>query len=112
MNKSTLVLAERWELLTPLRGTKSKEYDPKGQKELKAKKKLVSREFAEYRNTIKNNEIYVLFEDETIELMELREQNIIDNAEKDRKSKLDINDLVDAIVERKVEKKTKILRQD
>ena len=108
---SNLVLAEKWELKVPV-GIKAGTWKEDGHKELKVSKKLVSRNFALSRieagkmydgkgNLIKNirsnNELYILFEEETKVKMKTREENIIKNAEKERKSKMDMSDLVDAV---------------
>ena len=54
------------------------------------------------KNVRSNNELYILFEAETAELMKVREKNIILNAEKDRKAKLGMSDLVDAVTNKTV----------
>lgn len=108
---SNLVLAEKWELKVPV-GIKAGTWKTDGHKELKVSKKLVSRHYVLSRieagkmynekgnlieNVRSNNELYKLFEDETKELMKVREENIIKNAEKDRKNKMGMSDLVDAV---------------
>jgi len=96
MNNSYLVLAEKYELRVKIPG-KSGAYKVEGEKDLKHGKRLIKRSFVESRNAVPNNELYVLFEEETEKLMKKREQNIIDNQEKDRKSKMSTSDLVEAI---------------
>lgn len=117
---SNLVLAEKWELKVPV-GIKAGTWKSDGDKKLKISKKLISRHFALSRieagkmyddkgelikNIRSNNELYILFEDETKEIMKTREKNIIENAEKERKNKMGMSDLVDA-VNRTPEKLTK-----
>lgn len=94
---SNLVLVEKWELKVPKSISKGT-WDKEGQKELKHGKKLVNRDYVLARNKVDNNELYILFEDETKELMKVRDQNIIANAEKERKAKMGTSELVDAIL--------------
>jgi hypothetical protein len=69
--------------------------------------KIVSRQFVHDRNGHNNNENYTIDEKATAELMVKREANIIENAEKDKRSKMTTSDLVDAIVGKKESKPVK-----
>jgi hypothetical protein len=60
--------------------------------------KIVSREFVENRNSHNNNELYIIDEDATLEMMEQRELNIIENAKKAKRDKMDMSDLIEAVV--------------
>jgi hypothetical protein len=60
--------------------------------------KVVSRQFVTDRNGHKNNENYIIDEEATAELMLKREENIIKNTEKKKRSNMTTSDLVDAIV--------------
>jgi hypothetical protein len=97
-NKSIMVLASKYRLKEPI-SVKDGSFNEKGSKEFLSKK-LVNRDWAEDRNSHPNNELYVFHEEETEELMELREQNILDNAEKERRANVSQADLIDAIAGR------------
>lgn len=118
---SNLVLAERYELKVPA-SIKDNTWKSDGQKELKAKKKLISRNFAlsriesgkmydqkgkEIENIRSNNELYIIYEEETVEVMKQRDKNIIKNAEKAKKEKMGMSDLVDAVVNKSEKPKAK-----
>jgi len=94
---SKLVLVEKYQLKVPIPGSKGQKYDKNGQKELIHGKRLVDRIFVEHRNSQDNNELYILFEEETKELMDKREQNIKNNAVLKAKENVGMADLVDAL---------------
>lgn len=93
--KSQMVLAEKYELQVRIPGTS--QYQKDGQRRLVHEKKLVPRAWAEQRNQHSNNELYVLFEEETDALMKQRQANIKNNAIKEAKSKMSMGDLIDVV---------------
>lgn len=95
MSQSTMVLAEKYELQVKIPGSTA--YSVKGQKKLVHGKKLVPRIYVEQRNSHANNELYVVYEEETEKLMEQREKNIIENAEKAKREQVSMADLVDKV---------------
>lgn len=97
-NQSLMVVAEKYELEVKIPGEQG--YQVKGQKRLVHGKKLVPRAWVEDRNSHPNNELYVIYEDDTAELMKVREQNILDNAEKAKRASTSMADLVDAVAEK------------
>jgi len=105
--KSQMVLAEKYELEVKLKGKEGYQID--GQKRLLHEKKLVPRQWAEDRNEHPNNEYYVVFEEETAELMKQREANIQENAEKESRKNVTMADLVDVVANGGKPVKAKIL---
>ena len=92
------VLAIKWRLLVPI-SIKDGTFKQDGAKEMIHDKKLVNRHFASQRNEIQNNEFYEFLEEETTELMKIREGNILKNAETRKKESLGISDLATAVIE-------------
>jgi len=92
------VLAIKWRLLVPI-SIKDGTFKQDGAKEMIHDKKLVNRHFASQRNEIQNNEFYEFLEEETTELMKIREGNILKNAEIRKKESLGISDLATAVIE-------------
>jgi hypothetical protein len=91
-----MVVADKYKLTQPLSinaGTWKKD----GVKE-HIHRKIVTRDFVENRNSHTNNELYIIDEEATLEMIEQREKNIILNAEKSRKEKMTTSDLVEAII--------------
>ena len=95
MSKSIMVVATKFRLKVPIAGSGG-QYDKKGQKEDMGTK-IVPRQFVEERNSHDNNELYVIDEKKTEKLMKEREENIKLNAEKAKKEKTSLADLVDAV---------------
>jgi hypothetical protein len=107
---SKLVYAERYELEVNAGSKKVGNFSTTGQRKL-TKKGLVDRIFVTQRIAVgiiykdgkaiegirSNNELYVIDEEKTAELMKLRDENVIKNAEKAKKENLGQSDLVDAI---------------
>ena len=96
-NNSYLVWAERYELMVKIQG--KTEYDPNGQKRLVMKGKLVKRSYVEARNAQKNNELYIIDEEKTTELLKERAKNIEAQAEAKKRENVSMADLVDAVVD-------------
>lgn len=93
--KSTMVWATKYQLKTP-KSIQQGTFDPNGQKEEQGSR-LLPRDWVEDRNSQENNELYVVDEEYTAQLMKQREQNIIDNAEKAKFDNVGTADLVKAI---------------
>ena len=96
--KSQMVWAQKYRLLTPesiVNGT----YREDGQKEMVHDWKLVPRDWVEGRNAQRNNELYIVDEEETERLMKIREENIKKQAEDRKKEQVSMADLVGAIAE-------------
>lgn len=94
-NKSLMVVATKYKLLAPesiLQGTFKKD----GPKEM-VHKKTVLRKFVEDRNSHNNNELYIIDEEATAEMLILREKNIVENVAKKKREKTSTSDLVEAI---------------
>ena len=77
---SRLVYAEKWELHTPVRGSGG-DYKKDGDKSLVSKGKMVSRDMVESYNSQPNNIIFVIDEEKTKEMNELREANLVSKSE-------------------------------
>jgi hypothetical protein len=96
MSKNSLmVVAKKYKLLTPISivaGT----FDKKGQKEF-VHKKIVPRQFVEDRNSHNNNELYVIDEEATKEMILMREEELKKNEIKKAKENVSMSDLVTAI---------------
>ena len=100
-----MVVATKYKLTQPLSinaGTWNKD----GAKE-EVHTKIVPRAFVEDRNYHNNNELYIIDEAATDEMMEQRELNIIENAKKAKREKMSTSDLIDAIVGSKEDKPKK-----
>ena len=79
------VWADRY-VLKELVSVREGKYNQNGSKELKGSG-LYLRSFVEARNLVDNNELYVIDEDKTSELMKIREVNIKKQAEENEKVK-------------------------
>jgi hypothetical protein len=94
--KSVMVWATKYQLLVP-KSIKEGVYDENGPKE-KIHSKLVTRAFVEDRNSQSNNELYIIDEKKTAELMKERDANVIANAKQKQRESLTQADLIDAMV--------------
>lgn len=95
MSNSSMVWATKYQLLSPL-SLKDGKWDKNGaKKELKSG--LVSRQFVEDRNSHDNNELYVIDEEKTAELMKQREVNSKLNVEKAKREQVGFADLVEGL---------------
>ena len=77
---SGLVYAEKWELHTPVRGSGG-DFRKDGDKTLVGKGKMVSRAMVKSFNDQPNNIIFVIDEDKTKEMNDLREANLVAKSE-------------------------------
>jgi len=94
-NKSLMVVATKYKLLASdsiLQGTFKKD----GPKE-KIHTKNILRKFVEDRNTHNNNELYIIDEEATAEMLKARDKKIIENVAKKKLAKTSTADLVEAI---------------
>ncbi len=71
MHEELMVIADRYQLLVP-KNLKKGEYDKNGAKKLMRKGIQLSRRYVEGRNQKVNNELYVIDEEATAKLPELR----------------------------------------
>lgn len=97
MEKSQMVVATKYRLLVPI-SIKEGTFDPNGQKQQLGKPKLLSRDFVEQRNAHNNNELYIIDEEKTVELMQQREENIRIKNEADKLNNISPQDVVNALV--------------
>lgn len=88
--KSYLVWAKRFKLLE-LKSQKQGTYNQGGSKQLMGEG-FVKRTYADQRNLADNNELYVLDEEKTTELMLIREENIKKQAEESQKNTVSTED--------------------
>jgi hypothetical protein len=96
MNKnSTLVWAAKYELKVKIPGD-SGAYDLNGTKVL-VKEGLMPRNFVESRNEQHNNELFVIDEEKTAELDELREANLAKSKEKEKAKDVSVTEALQAI---------------
>lgn len=95
MSKSAMVWATKYVLKSPI-SLKDGTWDKNGAKE-EVHSKLLPRAFVEDRNAHNNNELYIIDEEKTTELMKLREQSIIENKERAKRESLTQADLIEAI---------------
>lgn len=95
MSKSAMVWATKYKLLSPI-SLKDGKWDKSGAKE-EVHSKLMPRAFVEDRNAHDNNELYVIDEERTAELMKQREQSIVENNERAKRESLTQADLIEAI---------------
>lgn len=94
---STMVVADKYQLLEPvsqLAGTWNK---AGGKKHLG--RKIVPRSYVEDRNSHNNNELYIIDEAATVAMLEERERNIVENAEKRSKENVTMADLVGTVAD-------------
>ena len=91
-----MVVATRYRLKEAI-SQKDGIYNEQGSKE-DLGTRMVLRSYVEDRNSRRNNEIYVIDEEKTIENEKLREANIIKNAEDKQKEKVTNADVVGALV--------------
>ena len=110
MSKSTMVWATKYRLLSP-KSIKDGTWREDGAKE-ELYSKLVPRAFVEDRNSHQNNELYVIDEEKTIELMEDRENSVKENAIKKQKENATTADLIDAIAGKLTKDDTKSTEPD
>lgn len=95
MSKSVMVWATKYKLLSPI-SLKDGKWDKSGAKQ-EIHSKLMPRAFVEDRNSHDNNEIYVIDEVKTAELMKQREISIAENQERAKRESLTQADLIEAI---------------
>jgi len=93
-NESIMVVATKYLLKNPI-SLKSGTWDEKGHKE-EIRTSIVSRHFVNERNSHKNNEIYVIDEEATAEMLIKRDGQIKANQAKAKRDKMSTADLVDA----------------
>ena len=92
---SNIVIASKYKLLTRRNGS----YDKDGTKELEQKDKVLNRSYVENRNEHDNNELYVIDEEKTKEILKLREVEIEENSIKRKKESLGQSDLIDVMAQ-------------
>ena len=92
---SNIVIASKYKLLTRRNGS----YDKDGTKELEQKDKVLNRSYVENRNKHDNNELYVIDEEKTKEILKLREVEIEENSIKRKKESLGQSDLIDVMAQ-------------
>jgi len=90
-----MVVATKYQLKNPI-SLKSGTWDEKGHKE-EIRTSIVPRAFVEERNSHKNNEIYVIDEEATAEMLIKREEQIKLNEIKAKREKMSTADLVEAV---------------
>ena len=94
-NQSIMVVASKYLLEVKIAGKTA--YKKDGQKTELHGPKMLTREWVEMRNSQENNELYIIDEEATEVAMAQREENIILNAARDKKSKMSMADLIDAV---------------
>lgn len=95
MSNSVMVWATKYKLLSPI-SLKDGKWDKGGAKQ-EIHSKLMPRAFVEDRNKHDNNELYVIDEEKTAELMKQREVSIAENQERAKRESLTQADLIEAI---------------
>lgn len=111
---STHVVATKYRLLEAV-SLKENKYNVNGSKE-NLGTKIVPRQYVEDRNSQVNNELYIIDEDATVEMLKKREQSIIENNAKAEKEKVSNADIVTALVNKisgnkEVEKPKKVEKE-
>lgn len=112
MNESQMVVATKYKLTNPI-SLKSGTWDKEGSKQ-KVRTSVLLRSYVEDRNTHDNNELYVIDEEATLEMLKQREISIKENIKRDKRNKASFADLVEAVATPKesVKKQTKVEEDD
>lgn len=96
MSKSQFVVAERYQLLEAV-SVKEGLYKKDGMKKLVHTPKVLKRSYVEEQNAQLNAVHYVIDEEASAKLDDLREKNRLKNKEREARSKVEFADLVDAV---------------
>jgi len=72
-------------------------YKQDGSRELIFAKKIVPRAYVEEQNAQQNNVLWIIDEEATLEMIQERERNIVENAKRAEREKLTTADLIEAI---------------
>lgn len=96
MSKIDMVVAKKYQLLVP-KSIKDGTWDLNGSKKLIHDNKILPRFYVEQRNDFNNNELYVIDEVATAEMLEKREENIKKQAEQKKRENITMADLVDTV---------------